>query len=92
MDTGKVILGALAGLATGAILGILFAPEKGTETRKKIANKGKDAADELKDNYNSIINSLTSKLESAKNEGKNYYDEGKDLVQNTKSQLDGVLK
>ncbi len=92
MDTGKVILGALAGLATGAILGILFAPEKGTETRKKIANKGKDAADELKDNYNSIINSLTSKLESAKNEGKNYYDEGKDLVQNAKSQLDGVLK
>ena len=92
MDTGKVILGALAGLATGAILGILFAPEKGTETRKKIANKGKDAADELKDNYNSIIDSLTSKLETAKNEGKNYYDEGKALVQNAKNQLDGVVK
>jgi gas vesicle protein len=92
MDTGKVILGALAGLATGAILGILFAPEKGTETRKKIANKGKDAADELKDNYNSIIDSLTSKLETAKNEGKNYYDEGKGLVQNAKNQLDGVVK
>jgi len=92
MDTGKVILGALAGLATGAILGILFAPEKGTETRKKIANKGKDAADELKDNYNSIIDSLTSKLETAKNEGKNYYEEGKGLVQNAKNQLDGVVK
>ncbi len=92
MDTGKVILGALAGLATGAILGILFAPEKGTETRKKIANKGKDAADELKDNYNSIIDSLTSKLETAKNEGKNYYDEGNGLVQNAKNQLDGVVK
>lgn len=35
MDTGKVLLGILAGLATGAVLGILFAPDKGSDTRKK---------------------------------------------------------
>ena len=36
MSTGKVMLGILAGLAAGEALGILFAPDKGSETRKKI--------------------------------------------------------
>lgn len=81
MDTGKVVLGALAGLATGAILGILFAPEKGTETRKKIATKGKDSLDDLKNNYNDLIDSLSSKLDDVKNEGKKYIQEGKNYLQ-----------
>jgi gas vesicle protein len=38
MKTDKVILGVLGGIAAGAILGILFAPEKG-KRKKKIKNK-----------------------------------------------------
>jgi gas vesicle protein len=34
MKTDKVILGVLGGIAAGAILGILFAPEKGERTEK----------------------------------------------------------
>ena len=40
MSTGKVVLGTIAGLAIGGILGILFAPEKGSVTRKQIMDKG----------------------------------------------------
>ena len=36
MKAGKVFLGVLAGVAAGAVLGILFAPDKGSKTRKKI--------------------------------------------------------
>lgn len=36
MSSGKIILGTLAGIAIGTTLGILFAPEKGCVTRKKI--------------------------------------------------------
>ena len=39
MKTGKVLLGLLAGIATGALMGILFAPEKGEVTRKRIFGK-----------------------------------------------------
>ena len=78
MNSGKIVLGALAGLAAGAILGVLLAPEKGSDTRKKIAKKGKDVADDLKGKYNDVINTLSSKLETAKNDGLNYFENGKD--------------
>lgn len=92
MDTGKVVLGALAGLATGAILGILFAPEKGSVTRKKITDKGKEATDGLKNKYNDAIDSLTSKLETVKNEGLNYFQDGKELAENAKGNLQNAMK
>ncbi|MDB5121330.1 MAG: hypothetical protein JWN56_2548 [Sphingobacteriales bacterium] len=41
-NTTKLILGAVVGVATGLILGILFAPESGRDTRNSIAESAKD--------------------------------------------------
>ncbi len=65
MSNGKIILGVLAGVVAGAILGILFAPDKGCETRKKIAKKGADVADDLKNKMNGFVTELTDKFEAA---------------------------
>ena len=35
MSSSKILTGVLIGAAAGTILGILFAPEKGLDTRKK---------------------------------------------------------
>jgi gas vesicle protein len=45
----KFISGLLIGAGIGALLGLLFAPDKGSETRKKLAKKGEDLADDIKD-------------------------------------------
>jgi gas vesicle protein len=37
-DESKVIAAIVAGLAIGSILGILFAPERGSESRNRIRN------------------------------------------------------
>lgn len=66
MSTGKVILGTVAGLAVGGILGILFAPEKGSVTRQQILDKGNDYADDLKSKYNEFADSIAEKLQSGK--------------------------
>ncbi|HAH54994.1 MAG TPA: hypothetical protein DCM02_06840 [Flavobacterium sp.] len=85
MSTGKVVLGTVAGLAIGGILGILFAPEKGSVTRQQILDKGNDYADDLKSKYNEFADSLAEKIQS-----------GKDFVQeiaaNGKAEFDELKK
>lgn len=48
-NTNKVLTALGVGLAAGAILGVLFAPGKGTDTREKIARKGRQLADDISD-------------------------------------------
>ena len=51
-NTNKILVAVVAGAAAGAILGILFAPDKGSETRKKIADQKNKIADGLKEKFN----------------------------------------
>jgi len=39
----KLIMGAIIGVAVGSVVGMAVAPKKGKETRKMIAEKGKEA-------------------------------------------------
>ena len=64
MNTGKALLGLLAGVAAGALIGILFAPDKGSDTRKKIAKKGKDYADDLTVKLNDLMEDVSEKVDS----------------------------
>ena len=59
-DNSKVLVGLLAGLAAGAALGLLFAPDKGSETRDKLSQSLKDFGDSIKDKAADEINNLNS--------------------------------
>jgi gas vesicle protein len=75
MKSGKVLLGVLAGVAIGATLGILFAPDKGSSTRKKISKKSDEYADELEKKFNEFIDGITKKYEEVKKEKAAHIDE-----------------
>jgi gas vesicle protein len=49
--SGKILAAVAAGIAAGAVLGILFAPDKGSETRRKMNEKGKKFAEDVKDKF-----------------------------------------
>jgi gas vesicle protein len=66
----------IAGIAIGVLVGILFAPDKGSVTRQKIADTGGD----LKDKFNDFIDSLSGKAEEA-------VDDAKDFASKAKSQF-----
>jgi len=68
MSSGKILLGVLAGVAAGALLGVLFAPDKGWNTRKRISKKAEDYADELKDKFSEFLETISGKIEEAKEE------------------------
>lgn len=59
-DNSKVLVGLLVGIAAGAALGLLFAPEKGSDTRDKLSESLKDLGDSIKDKAADEINNLTS--------------------------------
>ncbi|MBC6490250.1 YtxH domain-containing protein [Flavihumibacter stibioxidans] len=55
----KILTALAAGVAIGGILGILFAPDKGENTRQKIADNGKKLSDSIKDKMNEGRNKLS---------------------------------
>ena len=65
----KLLLGFTAGL----VVGILFAPDKGSATRQKIADTGSD----LKDKFNDFVDGLTGSVDEVKGEAKKFADKAK---------------
>ncbi len=78
MSKGKLIAGVLAGAAAGAVLGVLLAPDKGSETRKKIAKKGNDLSGSVKDSFGKISDTISDKYYSMKGEAKDLVEKGKE--------------
>nr|WP_121272377.1 YtxH domain-containing protein [Pedobacter schmidteae] len=63
-DKSEAIIGLLAGLAVGAVLGVLFAPDSGKRTRERISDKALGVTDNLKDGYHSVKERMASGKES----------------------------
>ena len=60
----KFFAGLLAGISVGAVIGILMAPEKGTQTYRKIEGAVKDAAHDIADFSNDVVKTARVKAEN----------------------------
>ena len=75
-DNTKTILALLAGLAAGAALGILFAPDKGDDTRDKLSESLKGLTDSFKETASKELENLAGLRDK--------------LVDNIKSKVNGA--
>ncbi|HVI46479.1 MAG TPA: YtxH domain-containing protein [Chitinophaga sp.] len=62
MSTSKFLAGAIAGLTTGLVIGLLTAPDSGDETRKKIRH----TTDGWKTKFNGLVGRGTEDLSDLK--------------------------
>ena len=85
MSAGKMLLGIMAGAAAGAVLGILFAPDKGTETRRKIAEKSDDYVNDMKNKFNGLMDTLSKKMEDVQNKANDMANKAKSNVEDMKT-------
>lgn len=66
MNTKKVLMGVLAGAATGAVFGVLFAPHKGKSTRKMIIDKGESFLTKMDEIMNGYVKTINKKFDNLK--------------------------
>ena len=67
-NTSKLLIVLGAGIVTGTILGVLFAPDKGSVTRHRIADTGKKLADKFKHNVKTRKEKMEEQLNRVNNE------------------------
>lgn len=77
MSAQKFLIGVLSGLVAGVAIGLLTAPAKGSDTRKKIA----DTADDMK-----------RKLQHLRGQANNELDELKAVLENETNGLRGDVR
>jgi gas vesicle protein len=59
-SSSKVLLAGIAGLAAGVAIGLLFAPAKGSKTRKRLKKRLMSLADIIEDDVTDKLGALKS--------------------------------
>ncbi|WP_010135416.1 YtxH domain-containing protein [Ochrovirga pacifica] len=93
-------LGVLAGMATGALVGVLFAPNKGSKTRKmikeKISETGDLIADEAVNLRDNVADTISTKKETLEEEIDRIVTKSShkadDIINTLESQLEALKK
>jgi len=78
MNKGKILLGVITAAAAGAIAGILFAPAKGSVTRKKLSRKGNRYTDTVNDTLVEFSDTLSEEYDSIKKSASDIIDKAKE--------------
>jgi len=81
MASNKAFWGIVTAAAVGAVIGLLFAPDEGNKTRKKIKKRTNSLASELIDALEKSKEKAASVAGNLKNKGQQYKDEAIDTAE-----------
>jgi gas vesicle protein len=86
-STSKLLLAVLGAAAAGAIIGMLVAPEKGSDLRRRISDTAGDWSTQLsqllasgKEQLNNLKTSVTNEAENLAEEGTDTYNAGRERI------------
>ena len=89
---GNTLLAFFVGAATGAIVGILYAPDKGSNTREKLSYQLDKYRVMLQDVINDFVSDRETPLTSeAKSQGQKVVDEAKTKAEKLLEDVDELL-
>ena len=82
----------LLGAATGAIIGILYAPDKGSNTRDKVSYRLDKYKVMLEDLIQDLINGKQIPQTAAKSEGQKVIDDAKERAEQLLADVDNLIE
>jgi len=81
-SAAKILGAIIIGSAIGGILGILFAPDKGTVTRKRICTRSGDFSDDVDDRFSDFLSEIKKEVGSVKDKATELIEMGKAKAKN----------
>ena len=82
MSKSKVLAGLLVGAAAGAVLGLLLAPEKGSDTRKKISEKKNKFGEDLKNKFGEVKETIKGKYDNIRSDANDLMEKEREAKRN----------
>ncbi len=83
-STTKVVLGIIGAAAAGAVIGMLLAPEKGSDIRKKVKDAANDWACQLADLFAEGKAEISNLKDKATRKAKDFASQAEDRYNNVK--------
>ncbi len=76
----------IAGLGLGALLGVLYAPKSGRETREDLISTAKDGTEYVRVRAREVVGQAGELIDRSKNQATTYVQRGKDVVEQSRAQ------
>jgi len=78
----------LAGLGLGALIGVLYAPKAGKETREELISSAREGSEYLKQKSRDAVDSVNDIVDRGKTQVNEYVGRGKEYVERGRAQWD----
>jgi gas vesicle protein len=81
----------LAGLGIGALIGVLYAPKAGRETREDLASSAREGTEYLRQRSREASEQINQIVDRGKAQMNEYVDRGREYVERTRAQWDDFV-
>jgi gas vesicle protein len=88
----SVTIALFAGLAIGSVIGILFAPKSGKESRKVLAEKGERFLEMSREGFSEVIEKTRDLTEAGKQKFEEFKITGEEILEKGKKKAEATVK
>lgn len=91
MKALNILTATLGATVIGVVLGLLFAPNKGSKTRNKISKKSQEYANYVADNYEEFVDTVSHSFDNIEKETARLAKQGKSKAKTVAAELNSKM-